>query len=285
MNTNTNTNKVYPSWDPMVKLAQEMKLRKFSPSTVKSYIRYVQECLRFCDGKSPKNIAGVDVRNYLEWLADNGKSGSTLNTAYSALQFYFEKILRRKFFATIPRAKKEKRLPNVLSKSEVTRLIENIENKKHKTIVQLLYGAGLRVGELVRIRMNHIDLDRMQLHVVQAKGAKDRYTILPHSLYTTLTSQGKMKMSSDFLFTNGQGGRLTTTSIQKIVSQAGKHAEISKKVTPHTLRHSFATHLLESGADIRYIQELLGHAKLATTQIYTHVARSNLGTIVSPLDV
>ncbi len=268
----------------MVKLAQEMKLRKFSPSTVKSYIRYVQECLRFCDGKSPKNIAGEDVRNYLEWLANSGKSGSTLNTAYSALQFYFEKILRRKFFATIPRAKKEKHLPIVLSKEEVRRLIDGIENKKHKTIVELLYGCGLRVGEVVKIRMNHVDVERMQLHVVQGKGAKDRYTILPLSLKQVLIAQASMKKRGDFLFTNGRGSRLTTASIQKIVAHAATRAKISKKVTPHTLRHSFATHLLEAGTDIRYIQELLGHAKLATTQIYTHVARSNLDAITSPLD-
>ncbi len=164
-------------------------------------------------------------------------------------------------------------------------MIVGIGNKKHRTIVELLYGAGLRVGEVVRIRMKDVDLDRMQLHVVQAKGAKDRYTILPTALQMILEVQNGLKTQDDFLFTNGRGGRLTTASIQKIVSQSAERATISKKVTPHTLRHSFATHLLEAGTDIRYIQELLGHAKLATTQMYTHVARSSLDTITSPLDV
>jgi site-specific recombinase XerD len=266
-------------------MRNEMKLRGLSQKTMRNYTRYVDECQRFCDGKYLRDITSKDVRSYLLWLVDNRKSASTLNVAYSALQFYFEKILRRKFFATIPRAKKEKRLPTVLSKIEVARLIGNIENKKHKVIVQLLYGAGLRVGEVVRIRMRHIDLDRMQLHVVQAKGAKDRYTILPQSLKETLVAQRRLKEAGDFLFTNGRGGRLSTASIQKIVSQAATHAEIVKQVTPHTLRHSFATHLLEAGTDIRYIQELLGHAKLATTQIYTHVARGHLREIESPLDL
>jgi len=268
----------------MVKLRQEMKLRKFSQKTVKTYIQYIEEFLRFCDGKSSKNVVGADIKDYLEWLSDSGKSGSTLNTAYSALKFYFEKILCRKFFAQIPRAKKEKKLPVVLSKEEVRRLIAGIENKKHRTIVELLYGCGLRVSEVVKIKMKDIDLDRMQLHVVQAKGAKDRYTILPVSLQMTLETQATLKETNDFLFTNRRGGRLTTTSIQKIVSQANERADISKNVTPHTLRHSFATHLLEAGTDIRYIQELLGHAKIETTQLYTHVARSNLENITSPLD-
>lgn len=280
-----NTNKVYPSWDPMVKLRQEMKLRGFSSKTVKTYLYYIEECLRFCEGKSPKKITGGDIRAYLEWLADSNKSASTLNTAYSALQFYFEHILHRKFFATIPRAKKEKRLPTVLSKSEVRSLINGINNKKHRTIVELLYGSGLRVGEVVRIKMKHIDLDRMQLHVVQAKGAKDRYTILPESLIDVLDKQTQLKVPNDFLFTNGRGGTLHERSVQKVVSEAARSAEISKHITAHTLRHSFATHLLEAGTDIRYIQELLGHAKLATTQIYTHVARSNLADIASPLDI
>jgi len=268
----------------MVKLRQEMKLRKFSPRTIKTYIHYIQECIRFLNGKSPKEIMGEDVRRYLESLADNDKSSSTLNTAYSALQFYFEKILRRKFFATIPRAKKEKQLPIVLSQQEVTLFLSCIKNKKHLAMIQLLYGSGLRVGEVIRIKMRDIDLDRMLLHVVQSKGAKDRYTIIPQSLKNTLAVQSQLKEPGDFLFTNGSGGRHTTTSVQKVVSQVAQRIGLSKNVTPHTFRHSFATHLLENGTDIPYIQELLGHAKLETTQIYTHVARNNLSDITSPLD-
>ncbi len=273
-----------PSRDPMVLFVEEMKLRNLSVKTRKSYYGYVDACLRFLGGKSPREVVADEVRRYLSYLADNGKSASTLNTAYSALQFYFEKILRRKFFITILRAKKEKRLPAVLSVEEVRRLIEVIQNNKHRTIVQLLYGSGLRVGEVVRIRMRDIDCDRMQLHVVQAKGAKDRYTILPHTLEHVLRAQARMKKSDDWLFTNGRGGHLTIESVQKVVARAAEFAGITKQVSPHTLRHSFATHLLENGTDIRYVQELLGHAKIETTQIYTHVTRKHMMNILSPLD-
>jgi len=274
----------FPSKDPMVKFQQEMKLRKLSPRTIKTYHSFVDECLRFCGQKSPKEVNSADVRSFLEWLADSGKSGSTLNTAYSALQFYFEKILCRKFFANIPRAKKEKRLPTVLSKQEVTKMIEGTKNPKHHTMISLLYGAGLRVSELVHLKMRDFDFERNVIHIVQSKGAKDRYTVLPKSLKDVLIRQRELKRADDFLFTNGRGGRLTTATIQKVVSHASQRVGIYKHVSPHTLRHSFATHLLESGTDIRYIQELLGHAKIETTQIYTHVARGNIEEMRSPLD-
>lgn len=210
-------NPCFPSQDPMVKLRQEMKLRNFSQKTIKSYVHYTSDCLKKSN-KQAREISGGDVRAYLEKMADDGMSSSTLNCAYSALQLYFEKILRRKFFFSIPRAKKETHLPSVLSKSEVVAMIGAIKNPKHHCIVSLLYGTGLRVGELVRLKKGDF-------------------------------SQTKQVKNSS-----------------------------------HTLRHSFATHLLENGTDIRYIQELLGHAKLQTTQIYTHVASSNLKNIKSPLD-
>lgn len=272
-----------PSRDPMTLFEQEMRLRNLSQKTRQTYGRFVQACLRF-GGQSPKSVAAADVRSYLDWLARSGKSASTLNTAYSALRFYFEKILRRKFFGGIPRAKKAKRLPAVLSPAEVKRLIEQTANPRHRCIISLLYGAGLRVGELVRLRMRAIDTDRGLIHVAQSKGAKDRYTILPAALKEEMSAQRRLKRADDFLFTSHHSGRLNEATIQKIVAAAAARAGLGKTVTPHTLRHSFATHLLENGTDIRYIQELLGHAKLQTTQIYTHVAKSALGEIVSPLD-
>lgn len=173
----------------MTLFQEEMRLRRLSPKTVKTYVRFVEECLRFSGNKSPKEVAETDVRGYLLWLADSGKSSSTLNTAYSALQFYFEKILRRKFFLHIPRAKKETRLPVVLSKEEVKRMIDRTENPKHRCMVQLLYGTGLRVGELVRLRMEDIDMLRNTIHVVQSKGAKDRYVMLPETLRDTMKNR------------------------------------------------------------------------------------------------
>ncbi|MBI4135362.1 tyrosine-type recombinase/integrase [Candidatus Uhrbacteria bacterium] len=267
----------------MARLRQEMRLRKFSQKTIKSYLLYIEACLRFVR-KSPREVDGADVRNYLDNLATTGKSASTLNTAYSALQFYFGKILCRKFFVHIPRAKKPHTLPEVLSKEEVRRMIDCVENQKHKCMIQILYGTGVRVGELVRLRMRDIDFDRNCIRVVQGKGAKDRMALLPKSIRELLEKQRSVKQPLDFLFTSYNGGRLTEATVQKVVRSAAQLAKIQKEVTPHTLRHSFATHLLESGTDIRYIQELLGHAKLATTQIYTRVSSQSLGAIKSPLD-
>lgn len=274
----------FPSKDPMARLQQEMKLKLYSQKTAKTYIRFIDECQRFSQ-KSLREIAGSDVRGYLEWLSNEGKSASTLNTAYSALQFYFKKILRRKFFTAIPRAKKGKTLPTVLSKDEVKHMIDDTENPKHKCMLSLLYGAGLRVGELVRLNMGDVDFDRGLIHIVNGKGKKDRYTLLPESIRQTLETQKRLKKPTEFLFTSPRGGRLTEATVQHVVSQSAKRSKITKNVTPHTLRHSFATHLLESRTDIRYIQELLGHAKLQTTQIYTHVANNNLKNIISPLDL
>lgn len=286
MNTEIRTTSVpvrYPSQDPMVKLRQEMRLRGFSQKTIKSYLLYIEACLRFT-GKSAREVRGEDVRRYLEQLAETGKSASTLNCAYSALQFYFGVVLHRTFFMHIPRVKKPHKLPAVLAKEEVMRMIESMKNLKHKCMIQMLYGTGMRVGELVHLRMRDIDFERNCIRVVQGKGAKDRQALLPKTVRETLERQAKIKQGGDFLFTGYDGGRLTEATIQKVVAQAAVRAGIAKMVTPHTLRHSFATHLLENGTDIRYIQELLGHAKLQTTQIYTHVAASAIGGIASPLD-
>ena len=278
-----NTPNYRPSRDPMELLGQEMKLRGFSKKTIKSYTHYISECLRFAS-VSPKEVTTAIVRDYLDFLATSGKSASTLNTVYSALKFYFESIMKRSFFINIPRSKNKKRLPTVLSKQEINRMLEITSNPKHNCIISMLYGCGLRVSELVNIKMLDIDLDRKMLRVYKGKGNKDRYVMLPGKLFSILSAQDKMKKKDDYLITNGRGGKLTTRSIDKIVKKSADLAGISKKVSPHMLRHSFATHLLEDGTDIRYIQELLGHARLETTQIYTHVASSNLAGIVSPLD-
>jgi len=271
-----------PSRDPMMLLSEEMKLKNFSRRTIESYTYYIQDCLKYTR-TSPNRITEEHIREYLVFLQNKNRSASTLNTAYSALKLYFEKILRRKFFVHIPRSKREKTLPNVLSKDEVRRLIEGTKNVKHRTMISLLYGAGLRVGELVRLKMCNFDFDRKVIHVVQGKGKKDRYTLLPASLIEILQKQKSVKDAQSFLFTNQKGKHLTEKTVEKVVKAAAVRAAISKHISPHTLRHSFATHLLENGTDIRYIQELLGHAKIETTQIYTHVSLKDK-SIKSPLD-
>jgi len=264
-------------------LERELRIRNYSKKTADSYIYYNQEILKFCK-KDPREVNTEDIKNYLDFLAQD-RSASTVSVAYNALLFYYKTIWHRQFFINLPHPRKEKHLPVVLSKDEVIRIINSADNAKHHCILSILYGTGVRVSELTHIKMYDLDLDRMFLRVYQGKGKKDRMTILPESLREILVKQQQLKKSSDFLFTNGRGGRLTQTTIQKIVAQSAKHAGIYKNISPHTLRHTFATHLLENGVDIRYIQELLGHSKLQTTQIYTHVAANNFNNIKSPLDL
>jgi len=277
-----NKNNYYPSQDPVLKMQQEMKLRNFSPRTIKAYSYYITNILQFAN-KGASSITTVDVRSYLEFLADNNSSASTLNSAYSALKFYFSNILHRKFFVNIPRAKKEKKLPVVLSKEEIKFMINSIKNKKHQCILQLLYGSGLRVSEVIKIRMADFDFERKLLHIKQSKGNKDRYTIFSEKLTDVLKEQQKIKDINSYLFTGYDGtSSLCSVSINKIVKQASENIKINKNISAHSLRHSFATHLLEDGVSIRYIQKLLGHAKLETTQIYTQVTNLNLKSITSP---
>lgn len=274
----------YPSQDPIRKLEQEMKLRNFSEKTIKCYLHYITDILKKSN-KNPKTISTTDIRNYLEKMKDEGKSAVTMNSAYSALKFYFEKILHRKFFINIPRAKMEKKLPVVLDGNEIKRLLGAIENVKHKLILATIYSAGLRVSELPKIRVGDLDLENNQIRVVQGKGRKDRRSIISKKLSEVLKKYIQKKSASDFLFESSRGGKLTTRSIQKIFSENLKKAGIKKRASCHSLRHSFATHLLENGTDTRYIQELLGHKNLETTQIYTKVANNNLKNIKNPLDL
>ncbi|MFA5211351.1 MAG: site-specific tyrosine recombinase/integron integrase [Patescibacteria group bacterium] len=278
-----NKNQYYPSQDPINKFIQEMKLRGFSQKTIKSYSYYIREILN----KSNKNARSInleDIKKYLENLIEKEKSSSTINIAYSAFKLYFGSILQRKFFINLPRVKKEKKLPIVLSKQEINKIIEETQNLKHFCILSLLYGCGLRVSEVVNLKIKDIDFERNLIYIRQAKGSKDRVVFLPKKLFSILQKQKEIKKVDDFLFTNNKNSRLTTMTIQKIVKQAFLRSKINKNVSPHTFRHSFATHLLENGVDIRYIQELLGHTNLKTTQIYTHVAKNNLNNIKSPLD-
>lgn len=263
-------------------LIRELRFRNYSQKTLKSYIHYNRELLRFCQ-KNPRAVDANDVKNYLNNLAQ-ASSSSTVSVAYNAIRYYYKEIWHRSLFLNIRHPKKNQYIPTVLSKEEIGKMLSCVVNKKHHCIISLLYGTGLRVGELVRVRMCDIDLDRMMIRVFQGKGKKDRMVILPFKLKDIFAGQARVKQANDFLFTNGRGSRLTEATIQKIVSSAAERAGIKKHVSPHTLRHSFATHLLEGGTDIRYIQELLGHARLQTTQIYTKVAVNNLQKIKSPLD-
>ena len=236
------------------------------------YLYYITTILNYAN-KNPKTIKTEDIRNYLEKLYDNKKSSSTLNTAYSALKFYFEKILHRKFFINIPRAKTEKKLPEVLTKKEVKIILAIIKNIKHKLILALMYSSGLRVSEIVNAKVKDLDFENKMLKVRLAKGKKDRITIMSKKVSNVLEKYIKNKEKNNYIFENNSGEKLSERAIQKIFTKALKKTKIKKQASCHTLRHSFATHLLEDGIDIRYIQELLGHKRLETTQIYQALLR------------
>ena len=277
----------YPSKDPMLRLAQEMRIRNFSPKTIQAYLHYNKELLRFAS-KDTREISSQDIRDYLDWMFASGKSSSTVNLAINAFKFYYEGVLQRKFFLPktgIKRPKSEKKLPVVLSKDEVVMMINSLDNLKHKLVIQILFGSGLRISELVNLKINDVDFIRKVITIRRGKGAKDRITIVSDK---TLGDIGKYLLEYQplvFLFESHQAGeKLSVRSAQKVVEEAAKLAGVNPEASAHSLRHSFATHLLESGTDIRYIQELLGHVRLATTQIYTKVANNRLAGIKSPLE-
>ena len=271
--------------DPIYNLERELKIRGFSPRTIKAYIYYTKELANF-SRKNYNSININDIKDYLANLKEKDLSGSTLNCAYSALRFYFSIILRRKFFINkeVKRSKKEKKLPCVLTKDEVGRILASINNVKHKLILALTYSSGLRVSEVVRVKCQDFNFTGRLLHVRQAKGGKDRMTIISEKVGAVIEKYIKNKLPDDYIFTGRDNKRLTERTVQKIFEKALDDAGIRKNASCHSLRHSFATHLLEAGVSIRYIQELLGHSRLETTQIYTKVANNNLSTIKSPLD-
>ena len=262
----------------------ELKLRGYSRQTRKSYMGC---CRRFLQWKRGYRGEGQEeVRSHLEWLLDRGVSRSAFNAANSALRFLYREVLMQP--ASLERLRRPRggrQLPEILSQREVLRILDSLRNPKHRLILALLYAGGLRVGGVVRLKVSDVDSDRMLIRVRQGKGRKDRYTLLPRSILQDLRSYWKAYRPSTWLYPGAREGRhLTERSVQKVFSRAVAAAGIRKRVTVHTLRHSFATHLLEGGTDLRYIQELLGHRSSKTTEIYTHVQRKDLARIESPLD-
>ena len=234
-------------------------------------------------GPDPEAVA----QRYILHVVDHRHlSRSYHNQVVSALRFLFETVLGRPRLALqIPRPKKETRIPAVLSTEEVSRMLAKGRNLKHRAILMLLYSSGLRVGELVRLRPQDVDEERGMLTVRNGKGAKDRQTVLGNRARDVIRTYRAAYTPTRWLFPGGRPDRhLGTRAVQRIVARAAQAAGITKNVTPHTLRHSFATHLLEGGTNLRVIQELLGHKSTRTTQIYTHVARSTLEAVRSPLD-
>ena len=263
---------------PLDRLVQELKVRNYSRQTVKSYLYYNQRFLEFI-GKSPREVGTGDIRHYLEHLVDRGKS-TTL--AFNALKFYYQQVMRRKFFIHFPSPKRQQRLPVVLSRQEIERLVDVIKNPKHRLMILLAYSSGLRVSEVVSLKVADINMDRLIIHLRATKGGKDRRTVLSKRLLPDIEQVIAGKENGEYVFGRSDGQKLTPRTAQKIFSVAARTADITSTATFHCLRHSFATHLLENGVDVRYVQELLGHRNIKTTQIYTHVTDVSLRHIASP---
>jgi len=269
----------YTSQEIIIKLKNECKLRGYSRQTIKTYTSITRQFTAFLLKTSFKpNNQGV--RSYLLSLQT---STNTNRLHYAALKFLFTHILHKPFTAQeIPIQKRPKQLPKVLSKYEIKIMINQTKNLKHKLIIKMLYSTGLRLQELINLKREDIDFEKHIIYVRKGKGKKDRITIIAQSLYNDLLKYySNNDFKTKYIF-EGRRGKYTKKSVQVILKKASKH--INKHVHPHMLRHSFATHLLESGTDIRYIQRLLGHQDISTTQRYTYIAKRDLNNIKNPLD-
>lgn len=260
-----------------------LKLRNYSQKTIKSYLFYINDYLAFAKKKRIKDKTKA-IELFLLEKQQQGRSPQTINLALNSIKFLYHEVLGQKEKLNFKCAKKSKKLPIVLSKKEIESMIVILQNPKHKLILSLGYAAGLRVSEVVNLKVKDIDLDELTIHIKNAKGRKDRITIFPEKLIPGIKELIHNKGSNDFIFESNRGGKLTTTSLQKVFKSALHKADIKKDATFHSLRHSFATHLLENGVDIRYVQELLGHQNIRTTQRYTQVTNPRLKNIKSPLD-
>ncbi len=262
-------------------MIEEMKLRNFSPQTQKVYLQYNQAFLRVVR-KSPRDVSGQDIRNYLLHLIERQYSSSSINLAHNALNFYYGKLLHKKVHE-IPFQKREEKHRLVPSKDEIENLCTTLNNPKHQLMISLLYASGVRVSELVKIKLQDIYFERKLLRVRQGKGGKDRYTILSARVIEQMKAYFQRRLySSDYLFAS-RNGHLTIRTVEEVLKSAARRSK-TNKTTPHSLRHSFATHLMESHVRDAVIQKLLGHKDIKTTQIYASVATKHLQDIKSPHD-
>jgi integrase/recombinase XerD len=262
------------------KLEIELKISKNSKYTIQNYIKLNKKLLDYTK-KSPDEISEDDIKIFIVENLANRASASII-LFLSAIKYAYLSILNKDITASIKRPKKEKKLPVILSRDEVKNLLEELKVEKSKLMVSMIYACGFRVSELANLKIDDLNFPNKTGRVRQAKGNKDRIFNIPEFLTEDLLHQIEKQEGEKYLFT-GRNKNLSTRNLQKIVSSAAKRIGL-KDVHCHTLRHSFATHLLEDGVDIRKIQELLGHADLSTTQIYTHVSAEELKKIKSPID-
>jgi integrase/recombinase XerD len=269
------------------RLKMNMELRGYSPGTIKAYTNHVSNFAKFYN-RSPKFLGEKEIREYLHYCIMKKKlSECSINYINSSLKFFYTKILNRHWnMDRITRLKEPKKLPSILSREEIKSIFNVTENLKHKAILMTVYSAGLRVSEVCNLKIKDIDSKNMQILIRQGKGKKDRYSLLSKVNLEVLREYWKRYHPTEYLFSGSGGtGSISHRSVQRMLERSIKKTGIIKKASIHTLRHSFATHLLEDGTDICYIQRLLGHAQITTTTIYLHLRRMDLLNIKSPLDI
>jgi integrase/recombinase XerD len=263
-----------------------IQLKGYSPNTLRTYCSEFAQFLYILKSHSVLDCNEEMIRNYILYCINELKlTENTLHSRINAIKFYFEKVLHRdRMFMEIPRPKKQSKLPKVIAIQDVKRLFDATINLKHNTLLKLCYGMGLRVSEIVSLKIEHIDSKSMQVFIVRAKGKKDRYVNLPESILEQLRDYYLEYKPKEYLFEGQYGGQYSVRSAQQVFKNALLNSKISKNLGIHSLRHSFATHLLENGTDVRFIQELLGHKDIRTTLLYTNVSDKSIRNIKSPLD-
>lgn len=272
--------------DYMIDLVDTLLALNYSTSTLRTYCGAFAQFLRHFEYKNPEEISNKEVKKYLASLMERGLSANSGHSMVNAILFYYKQVLANKEFEIrLPRPKKEKKLPSVLTMEECLSIFKAVDNPKHKLLLLIGYGAGLRVSEIVQLKWNDILFSEYKIHIKNAKGKKDRMVMLPFSIIQSLEIYRQLYNGKYYVF-EGQfaGEPYSTTSVQQVMRDALKKSGLMKTATVHTLRHSFATHLLENGTDIRYIQQFLGHSSIKTTTIYTHLTKSAVDKIQSPLD-
>ena len=265
---------------------ETLQLKAYSKNTINTYRNEFSQLLLTLKGHKVDDLTPDRLRSYFLYCLNTLKlSGNTLHSRINAVKFYFEQVLKReKFFFEIPRPKKPSILPKVINAQDIKKLLEVTTNLKHNTMLKLCYGMGLRVSEIINLKITDIDSKNMQAFIERAKGKKDRYVNLPDTILGQLRAYFLEYKPKKYLFEGQYGDQYSTRSAQKVFAEALKKAKINKEVGIHGLRHSFATHLLEAGTDIAFIQELLGHKDIKTTLRYTHVSKQSIKKIKSPLD-
>lgn len=268
-------------------LERELKLRNYSVRTIKSYKMATRDYLRFVFGKMYTRNSWYDhielIKDFLIFLHDKGRAPQTTNLCLNAIKFFYREVLKSSMRIKIRCAKKSLKLPVVLSREEIRRVIDVIGNLKHRLMVSLAYGAGLRVSEVVGLKVQDLLIDQGLICVRGGKGGRDRITIFPEKLKSEFELFLKFKNKDNYVFESNRGGKLTSRTAQKVFELGLRKARIERAATFHSLRHSFATHLLEDGVNLRYVQELLGHKNIKTTQLYTMVSTDAVRKIKSPL--